>query len=164
MVHLWKIMKNPFICLKCVIFSLHSVMIFWKYPSIPHHFRAFGQYPSSPKLKGAKNFLKKENIEKVPHVFLKFPPLHLEGFLIVTGHKNQPRLNWFAPTNSFGWWNPPYLDHQGTLEERDCHGHILNVDDHRSVPVYFSAGFAGFSAVWRKMSHEKKNKLSIISG
>jgi len=39
----------------------------------PQHFGAFGQYPSSPKLKGAKNFLKKENIEKVPHVFSNFP-------------------------------------------------------------------------------------------
>ena len=65
----------------------------------PHHFGAFGQYPSSPKLKGAKNLFKKENIEKSPTCFFKFPCC-IWRVEIVTGHKNQPRINWFAPTNS----------------------------------------------------------------
>ena len=75
----------------------------------PHHFGAFGQYPSSPKLKGAKNFLKKENIEKVPPCFSQISLLHLEGwFFSLVTKINHDSTGLLQPTAS--WWNPPYLD------------------------------------------------------
>ena len=122
----------------------------------PHHFGAFGQYPSSPKLKGAKNFLKKENIEKVPHVFSNFPAA-FGGFF--NRHWSQKSTTTqLVCSNQQLWWNHLTWNHQGTLEERDCHGHILNVDDHRSVPVYFFGWFCRFFCGLEKEEPRKKTK------
>ena len=131
-----KLVTNPFISWKCVcvcVFLPNIQCLFSLCPSI---------HPSIPTTKciwsTRKNLVhqtqgwqkQKKNMEKV-HEGVKCPE---RIWSAVTRHVNQIyglHIQW------------PGRFHQETLEERDCHGHILNVDDHRSVPAF--RGFADFS-------------------
>ena len=121
----------------------------------PQHFGAFGQYPSSPKLKGAKNLFKKRKHRKSPTMFFQISLLLFGGFFnrqLVTKINHESMVC----SNQQLWWNPPYLD-----PPRDPGGKGLPWPYSKrwwppKRPCFFSAGFARFSAVWRKRSHEKK--------